>query len=303
MPSPFCPRTIALRQGEVVYDGPSAALTPAVLRDLYGAQATTFCAGRALRLQTAEPLAPPGAGRRRWPGRLNSPLSTDPQESPSMKQLFPIVGLAAGPGRLGGHGRAQTQGTQLRHHLDRVVAEPEVRLAAAARRHGQEDRLSRSTPSSRPTTPASSKACASTRCTWPGMGNKSAMEAVDRASGEVFAQMVNADGTQGYYSHLIVHKDSPLKTLDDVLKNAQEPDASASATRTRPRASWCPATTSSPRTRSIRRTDFKRVACAPTTRPTPLAVANKQVDVATNNSENLRQDQGRRCPRSSRTSA
>ena len=51
------------------------------------------------------------------------------------------------------------------------------------------------------------------------LGNKSAMEAVDRASGEVFAQMVNADGTQGYYSHLIVHKDSPLNTLDDVLKN------------------------------------------------------------------------------------
>lgn len=52
-------------------------------------------------------------------------------------------------------------------------------------------------------------------------GNKSAMEAVDRASGEVFAQMVNADGTQGYYSHLIAHKDSPIKTLDDVLKNGK----------------------------------------------------------------------------------
>ncbi len=49
------------------------------------------------------------------------------------------------------------------------------------------------------------------------LGNKSAMEAVDRANGEVFAQMVNADGTQGYYSHLIVHKDCHLATLDDVL--------------------------------------------------------------------------------------
>ena len=53
------------------------------------------------------------------------------------------------------------------------------------------------------------------------MGNKSAMEAVDRANGEVFAQMVNADGTQGYYSHLIVHKDSPLKNLDDVFKGGK----------------------------------------------------------------------------------
>ena len=52
-------------------------------------------------------------------------------------------------------------------------------------------------------------------------GNKSAMEAVDRANGEVFAQMVNADGTQGYYSHLIVHKDSPLKSLDDMLKQGK----------------------------------------------------------------------------------
>lgn len=31
----YCPRTIALHQGRVVYDGPSAALTPALLRDLY----------------------------------------------------------------------------------------------------------------------------------------------------------------------------------------------------------------------------------------------------------------------------
>ena len=49
-------------------------------------------------------------------------------------------------------------------------------------------------------------------------GNKSAMEAVDRANGEVFAQIVAQDGTPGYYSLLIAHKDSPLKSLDDVLK-------------------------------------------------------------------------------------
>jgi phosphonate transport system ATP-binding protein len=32
----YCPRTIALRNGTVAYDGPSEALTPAFLRDLYG---------------------------------------------------------------------------------------------------------------------------------------------------------------------------------------------------------------------------------------------------------------------------
>ncbi len=52
-------------------------------------------------------------------------------------------------------------------------------------------------------------------------GNKAAMEAVDRANGEVFAQVMFADGTFGYQSLLIAHKDSPYKTLDDVLKNSK----------------------------------------------------------------------------------
>jgi phosphonate transport system ATP-binding protein len=33
----YCPRTIALRSGEVVYDGPSNELTPALLTSIYGA--------------------------------------------------------------------------------------------------------------------------------------------------------------------------------------------------------------------------------------------------------------------------
>jgi phosphonate transport system ATP-binding protein len=35
----YCPRTVALREGRVVYDGPSAALTPALLQQLYGSAA------------------------------------------------------------------------------------------------------------------------------------------------------------------------------------------------------------------------------------------------------------------------
>ncbi|NMM81379.1 phosphonate ABC transporter ATP-binding protein [Acidovorax sp. SRB_14] len=41
----YCPRVIALHQGRVVYDGPSAALTPALLRQLYGAHAEELLAG------------------------------------------------------------------------------------------------------------------------------------------------------------------------------------------------------------------------------------------------------------------
>src|SRR5215475_14081177 len=49
-------------------------------------------------------------------------------------------------------------------------------------------------------------------------GNASGMEAVDRAQGEVFAQVVAKDGNTGYYSHIIVRADSPFTTLDDILK-------------------------------------------------------------------------------------
>ncbi|WMD20565.1 phosphonate ABC transporter ATP-binding protein [Achromobacter seleniivolatilans] len=34
----YCPRVVALRHGKVVYDGPSADLTPEMLRDLYGSE-------------------------------------------------------------------------------------------------------------------------------------------------------------------------------------------------------------------------------------------------------------------------
>lgn len=40
----YCPRTVALHKGRVVYDGPSTALTPALLRELYGAEADDILA-------------------------------------------------------------------------------------------------------------------------------------------------------------------------------------------------------------------------------------------------------------------
>ncbi|MDO9032968.1 MAG: phosphonate ABC transporter substrate-binding protein [Hydrogenophaga sp.] len=116
-------------------------------------------------------------------------------------------------------------------------------------------------------------------------GNKSAIEAVDRASGEVFAQMVNADGTDGYYSHLIVHKDSPIKSLDDVLKNGKsysfgngDPNSTSGYV--------VPSFYVFAKNKIDPRTHFKIVRSA-NHETNALAVANQQVDVATNNSENL----------------
>ena len=116
-------------------------------------------------------------------------------------------------------------------------------------------------------------------------GNKSAIEAVDRASGEVFAQMVNADGTEGYYSHLIVHKDSPIKSLDDVLKNGKsysfgngDPNSTSGYV--------VPSFYVFAKNKIDARTHFKIVRSA-NHETNALAVANQQVDVATNNSESL----------------
>lgn len=53
----FCPRTVALRAGEVVYDGPTDALDASRLRALYGAQSDELFGG------TAAPVA----GHPAWP--------------------------------------------------------------------------------------------------------------------------------------------------------------------------------------------------------------------------------------------
>lgn len=58
----YCPRVIALHQGQVVYDGPSAALTPQLLRELYGVQVDELLA----------PPAPPVAAPLNAPGNSHT---------------------------------------------------------------------------------------------------------------------------------------------------------------------------------------------------------------------------------------
>jgi phosphonate transport system substrate-binding protein len=117
-------------------------------------------------------------------------------------------------------------------------------------------------------------------------GNKSAMEAVDRSNGEIFAQTVDKDGNPGYWSHIIVHKDSPFKTLDDVLKCDKSLDFGIGD----------PNSTSGflvPTTFIFSARDIDPKACFKTVRAAnheanALAVANKLVAAASNNNENLR---------------
>jgi phosphonate transport system ATP-binding protein len=58
----YCPRTVALRNGEVVYDGPTAALTEQRLQQLYGTQV-----GELLAPQAAGVPAAPAAAAERLP--------------------------------------------------------------------------------------------------------------------------------------------------------------------------------------------------------------------------------------------
>jgi phosphonate transport system substrate-binding protein len=55
-------------------------------------------------------------------------------------------------------------------------------------------------------------------------GNKSAMEAVDRANGEIFAQTVALDGSPGYWSLILAPADSELTSVEDLLTCDQSLD-------------------------------------------------------------------------------
>jgi len=116
-------------------------------------------------------------------------------------------------------------------------------------------------------------------------GNKSAMEAVDRSNGEVFLSTVGKDGAEGYYSHLVTHKDSSLKSLDDVVRNSKsltlgngDPNSTSGF--------LVPGYYAFAKNKIDPKRDFK-LARSANHEANLLAAANKQVDVATNNNESL----------------
>ena len=116
-------------------------------------------------------------------------------------------------------------------------------------------------------------------------GNKAAMEAVDRANGEVFAQVMYADGTFGYHGLLIAHKDSPHNNLDDVLKNSKNINFSIGDPNSTS-GFLVPTFYVFAKNNVDHRTAFKTVRNA-SHGANIQAVLAKQVDVATNNTEDM----------------
>jgi phosphonate transport system substrate-binding protein len=116
-------------------------------------------------------------------------------------------------------------------------------------------------------------------------GNKSGMEAANRSNAEVFAQVVSRDGSTGYYSHIIVHKDSPYTKLDDILVCDKAidfgiGDPNSTSGFLVPTSYIFAAKNIDPKT------CFKTVRNA-SHQANAMAVAHKQVAAATNNSEDL----------------
>jgi len=116
-------------------------------------------------------------------------------------------------------------------------------------------------------------------------GNKSAMEAVDRAGGEIFAQTVAANGAPGYWSLMIVNKNSPYDSVDDVLAHASEltfgngdPNSTSGY--------LVPGYYVFAKNHVDPNTAFKRTLNA-NHETNALTVANGQVDVATFNTESM----------------
>ncbi len=117
-------------------------------------------------------------------------------------------------------------------------------------------------------------------------GNKSGMEAVDRANGEVFAEVTDYDGTSGYHSVIIVPNDSPYQTIDEVIRDGKNltfgnGDPNSTSGYLMPSYHlWGP--------RGINpKKYFKRMRNA-SHEMNCISVATKQVDFATNNDESLK---------------
>ena len=116
-------------------------------------------------------------------------------------------------------------------------------------------------------------------------GNKAAMEAVDRASGEIFAQIRYKDGSYGYNGLLITHQDSPYKNLEDVFKSSKninfgigDPNSTSGF--------LVPTFYVFAQNNVDYRTAFKTVRNA-SHGANIQAVLAKQIDVATNNTEDM----------------
>ncbi len=115
-------------------------------------------------------------------------------------------------------------------------------------------------------------------------GNKSAIEAVNRAEGEVFVQTVDVAGNPGYWSLIVVHKDSPYQNVDDIIrdgKNLTFGNGDPNST-----SGYLIPTYYIWGQKGIDPAKHFKIVRNANHETNLMAVANRQVDFATNNTEN-----------------
>ncbi len=126
------------------------------------------------------------------------------------------------------------------------------------------------------------------------LGGKSYIEAVKIANAEAFAQIIQPDGSKGYYAYLITNTENPMvseipdgKGDQYVINNAQDltfafNDPNSTSGYLVP--SYYVFAKNNINPKKV----FKKLVFSGSHEATALAVANNQIDVATNNNELLR---------------
>ena len=117
------------------------------------------------------------------------------------------------------------------------------------------------------------------------LGAKAALESVDRAEGEVFAQFIDQAGQSGYTSVIITHRDSRVRTIEDMFTQAKELSFGIGDPQSTSGTLVPTCELFAPRGLDVRR--MFRITRSSTHGGNLLAVINKQIDVATNCSVGL----------------
>lgn len=118
-------------------------------------------------------------------------------------------------------------------------------------------------------------------------GNKSGLEAVDRAGAEVFAQQTHADGSRGYYSLILTHVDNKdVNSLEDMFKQCGKGKDFGIGDPNSTSGYLVPSYYVFAKHHIDPKKCFKTVRNA-NHETNLMAVANKQVDYAANNTEQL----------------
>jgi phosphonate transport system substrate-binding protein len=116
-------------------------------------------------------------------------------------------------------------------------------------------------------------------------GNASAIEAVDRSNGEVFAKVKYKSGEAGYYSLLITNTNSKWTSIDQVLKNSHDINLGFGDPNSTS-GTLVPSYYLFAKNGINAKTAFKSVLPS-SHEANMLAVINDKIDVATNNTDML----------------